>query len=516
MKKQNFIQAASVIALAQLLVKIIGAFYKIPLDRFILQTEGMGIFSTAYTIFNWLLVVSTVGLPVAISKIVAEKTALSKAYEAYRVFVVARRFLLAIGLVGFSVMFFGTKIFADVMNAPSAWMAIAAIAPSVLFVSLNSSYRGYYQGRQNMIPTAVSEVIEAVLKLVLGILLAYMLKLAFEPISYAATGAVTGVMLGTFASFAFLSLYHLKVVRKEKPVCSENESVPEWKATLLEIIKIAVPVTLGASVFTISSLIDTALVMDRLSILGYAEAERFSLYGYLNRAITMFNMPLTIISAITVSVVPMISHELSLKNKLMAEDYIRKTFKISVFASLPCAIGLAVLSENIFLLMYGDGAHSTLLVLMGIAVLFAVLSQITTSILQAYGKVWWPVINMAIGAVVKIVVSYNLVANPVFNINGASVGTICCYLTVTVLNIIRIKSITKMKLGIKDFIIKPSFLAIVTFLAAFFTVKFISNVIPSNIIQVGITVIVTAIVYFAVLFAIKGITKEELMLIKRR
>lgn len=516
MKKQNFIQAASVIALAQLLVKIIGAFYKIPLDRFILQTEGMGIFSAAYTIFNWLLVVSTVGLPVAISKIVAEKTALSKEYEAYRVFVIARRFLLVIGLLGFSIMFFGAKLFANLIDVPSATMAIAAIAPSVLFVSLNSSYRGYYQGRQNMIPTAVSEVIEAVCKLVLGIVLAYILKTMFEPISYAATGAVTGVMLGTLASFAFLSFYHLSVIRKDKPVYNGTDSLPGWKKTLWEIVKIAVPITLGASVFTISSMIDMALTMNRLSTLGLDEAARTSLYGYLNRAITMFNMPLTVISAITVSIVPMISHELSLKNKEMAEDYIRKTFKITIFSALPCAIGLAVLAENIFLFIYGDGGHSLLLVLMGIAVLFAVLSQVTTSILQAYGKVWLPVINMAIGAVVKIIVSYNLVANPSININGAAVGTICCYLTVTVLNIIRIKSITKMKLGIKDFIIKPSFLALVTFATAFFTVKFISNVIPSNIIQVGITVIVTAIVYFVVLFAIKGITKEELMLIKRR
>lgn len=509
---------AFIIAISNILVKIIGAIYKIPLDRYILGTEGMGIYSASYTIYNLLFVISTAGLPVAISKMIAESTAKNDYKTADKIFLIAKKLLFVIGVCAFLVMFLFSKSFATLISSPDSYLTTMVMAPSLLFVSVASVYRGYYQGMQNMYPTAISEVIEALCKLVFGLSLAYVVKLKFNTYYLSSAGAISGITIGTFLSVCFLVMYGKFDKSKEERISvKEFSSSCEFEsssAVLKRLIKIAVPITIGVSVFTLTSFIDMATVMNTLKGLGYSKDLRSSLYGYLNRAITLFNMPPTIINAISISVVPFIASAIAVKNTKEAQKTTRAALKITVLFALPCAVGLSVLAEPILKLLYGDGNHSFLLTIMGLAVMFVTMVQTSNAILQAFGYVWTPVFNMLIGGIFKIVINLVLVSQPQININGAPIGTIVCYIVVMSLNILKIKKCAKVKLGLFDFVLRPIVLGVVTAVSAYFTYRLCFGFL-GNLISLVLSIGVTAVIYFVFLFLIKGIKEEELLLLPK-
>lgn len=517
-KKNSFVAGALIIALSNIIVKIIGAVYKIPLDRLILGTEGMGVYSSSYTIYNLLFVISTAGLPVAISKMIAEAEAKREYKKSEKIFKISQMLLFCMGLLAFSVLFFFSKAFANIISSPDSYVTMAVMAPSLFFVSMASSYRGYFQGKQNMLPTAVSEVIEALSKLIFGLSIAYIVKINFDKYYLSSAGAIAGVSIGTCLSFLFLMGYNIIYRRKNrvkisdfsKDICEESSI-----SILKRLIATAVPITLGVCVFTLTSLIDTATVMNQLENLGYDELHRASLYGYLNRAITLFNMPPTVINAISIAIVPSVSAFLAVKNRIYALKNTKAALKITVIFALPCAVGLSTLARPILNLLYGDPDHSFLLNIMGISVLFVTIVQITNAIMQSWGNVWGPVFNMLAGGVVKVLLNLYLVSKPEININGAPIGTLMCYITVMVLNIIALKRNTKIKLGFTEFILKPLICAVVTAFTAYLSFDVLSGLLSSETISLFLSIIITAIIYFMMLLLIKGITEEEIMLLPK-
>jgi len=518
MKKNSFVMGALIIAFSNILVKIIGAVYKIPLDRFILGPEGMGIYSSSYTIYNLLFVISTAGLPVAISKMIAEAEAKREYKKSEKIFKVSRALLFFMGLFAFAVLFFGARFFSDIISSPDSYVTMMAMAPSLFFVSLASSYRGFFQGKQNMLPTAVSEVIEALSKLIFGLSLAYIVNLNFNKYYLSSAGAIAGVSIGTALSFLFLAVYFLIFKRKNRVKLSEfsADKCDESNFSILKrLVLIAVPITLGVCVFTLTSLIDTATVMNQLEGLGYNEEARASLYGYLNRAITLFNMPPTVINAISISIVPSVAAFLAVKNKMFAIKNTKSALKITVIFALPCAIGLSVLARPILNLLYGDPDHSILLNIMGIAVLFVTIVQVTNAVLQAWGYVWTPVFNMLLGGIVKVGLNLYLVSQPEINISGAPVGTLMCYITVMTLNIIALRRKTNIRLKFSEFILKPLFLGIVTAFTAYLSFDFLLKVISSETICLFLSIAFTAVLYFVFLFLVRGISEDEILLIPK-
>lgn len=515
-KKQTFLWGAAIIAASHIIIKIIGAIFKIPLDAYILKTEGMGIYNSAYTIYNWLFMLSTAGLPVAISKIVSESYAVGNVREAERVFSIAKALMLVFGICGFCVLFFGARLFSKLLSAPSAALAMMTLAPSLLFTAMMSAYRGYSQGMNNMIPTATSEIVESLGKLCMGLLLA----LHFLPmgIEYAAAGAIGGVTLGTFLGFIVLWLGNTlssKRLKKDKTSYKNAKDAKSGRQILKNLIVIAVPITLGVSVFTLTSLIDTTMIMNQLARLGYGETQRLSLYGYLTRAVTMFNVPPTIIAAISISVVPTISAAISQGARKHAIETAKSALRITILFSFPCAVGLSVMATPILQLLYHDGSHSFLLNVMGLAVACVTLVQTSNAILQAHGHVWRPVINMAIGGIIKIVTNLILVSNPEININGAPIGTFLCYFTVMALNMISIKKITGITYEISDFVIKPLLSVIVMGAATVICYDFIFRTTSNYIISLFSAIVFACIVYAVMIFFIRCIKKEDVMLLPK-
>ena len=471
LKKQSFLQGAFVLICANLLVKVIGAGFKIPLT-YLIHEEGMGLFGSAYTVYTILFVIATAGFPIAISKMVSESVAKGRDAEAKRIFRVALMLLICVGIFGTSVIYFGADSFSEFLKMKNAVYAIRAIAPAVFCVSVMSALRGYFQGHQNMYPTAISEVTEAVGKLVVGYILAY--KYMQISVEKAAAGAITGVTFGTLMGVLILLLIFFL---KKDSAAGKNTEMRSKRSIARELVTIAVPITVGASVSSLTTLIDMATITRRLQSItqitaafmtkyssyidasfngGIDETLATKLYGLYNGyAIPLFNLPLTIVAAIAMSVVPAIAAAIAKHNKAESETVTKSALRITILLALPCGFGLFVLAKPVLMFLYRNGMAETLLQKLSIAIVFVSLLSVTSAILQAYGRPAIPMFNMLAGGVVKIAVNYVLVGMPEFNIDGAPIGTIVCYFIIVLLNMIWVLRITGCKFSIIDFVAKP-------------------------------------------------------------
>lgn len=502
-RKQTFLKGAFILVVANVVVKIIGMFFKVPLT-YLLGEDGMGMFNTSYTLYTFMFVVATAGFPIAVSKMVSEAMARDNKKEADKIFFIAVFVLGIIGAMGAGLLFFFAKPFAQMLGNGKAAEGIMAIAPAVFFVSIMSAFRGYFQGRQNMYPTAFSEVIEASGKLLFGyVLAAYFLTKGLE---YASGGAVFGVTCGTLLSVIFLLITFMMTRSKEH----NNEiKCKSFGRLAKELIYIAVPVTIGASVASLTNVADLLTIMNRLQSIGLDERAASTLYGaYSGYAVPMFNMPLTLVTAISVSVVPAIAGALEVGKKLIARTTTEIALRITVLFALPSAIGLSVLANPILALIFNNTNSTSMLQKLGIAVVFVSLLSVTNAVLQAYGKMKIPVINMLIGGIIKVALNFVLI--PIYGIDAAPVSTCICYFSIVVMNMVWIIKITGVQLRFWDFIVKP--LIAVGVMAV--SIIYANNMLLQYGINLKMAGMASAlfggIIYFIMLFIVKAIHREEI------
>ncbi len=508
---KSFMYGTIILLLANAIVKVIGAVFKIPLT-YILGEEGMGYFSTSYQMYTWMFIVATAGLPVAISKMVSESDAGGRDAETRQIFKVSMGLLMVIGVIGFSVLYFGANFFAErLLKNSGAAQGIRAIAPAMLFVSAMSAYRGYFQGHQNMIPTALSEVAEAIGKLVVGFGLAYVLS--SKGMESAASGAVFGVSCGAAFGFVILFLIHTRQ-KRSVPKLSASANAQSNSAILKKLIKIAVPITIGASVFSLTSLIDMAMIMRRLQAGGFSETEANRLWGsYSGFAFPLFNLPPTLINAITVSIVPAIAAAFSQKDYALCSHTTQKSLKITALFALPCSVGMSMLSGPILNLVYGNTNAEQSLEILSLAIVFVSLVLVTNAILQATGNVLVPVKNMLIGGVLKIVINYFLVAHPSVNIKGAPIGTLVCYTVILVLNLFDMKKRIKVSFSLSELVIKP--ITATAAMAASLSITTPLFESTGRLFHALLPIVIAVFVYFIILVIIKGITEDDLALLPK-
>ncbi len=504
-KKQTFMKGALILMIANIIVKVIGAAFKIPLT-YLLGEEGMALFSTSYTMYTWLFIVATAGIPVAISRMISEAKTKGNYKEVKRIFCVSRNLLIGIGVFGTLILYFGAGVFSDLLKNPDAELGIKAISPAVLFVALMSAYRGFFQGHQDMFPTAFSEVTEAIGKLVIGFLCAYFLMKS--GVKYGAAGAVLGVAMGGF--LGFLTLFCVYNIKRKKHTSAHNVGIARSNGTILkELVRIAVPITLGASVFSLTTLIDTAMIMHNLqsSVFSYSEAKH--LYGsYTGYAVPLFNLPPTLISAITISLVPAVAAAVANGDMKLARQTAGNSISITTLFALPCAVGIAIFAEPILALVYNNTNATNTLSVLGYAIVFVSLVMVTNAILQSVGKEKTPVINMLIGGVVKIVINASLVKNPQINIVGAPIGTISCYGVILILNMFSLVKVIKLKFNLMQNIVKPVISVIIMAFCSLGVYKFALPL--GSTISLVAAILVAAGVYSLSLLMLRTVTEDLL------
>lgn len=502
-KKQTVLQGVVILAAANVLVKVLGALFKIPLARLI-GTDGMGLFNTSYTLYTFMFVVATAGFPVAVSKMVAEAMARRNRAEADKIFYISLFMLGIIGAAGSLALFFFAEDFAELIGNSRAYLGIEAIAPAVFFIAVASAFRGYFQGLQNMYPTAFSELFEAFFKLAAGYFLAE--RLMSKGVVFSSAGAVLGVTVGTAASLVFLAAVFLIFRLKTGKVSGSTQpSASIWK----ELIRLAVPITIGAAISSLTNVVDLLTVMNRLQVIdGITEKTASELYGlYSGYAVTLFNLPLTIIAALSMSVVPGIASNLAKSNKSGARKMTASSIRLTLLFAIPCAVGLSVMSETILDIVYKNTEASYLLSVLAVAVVFVSLLSVTNAILQAYGKMHIPVINMVIGGIIKVYINYNFI--PVLNIIGAPIATNVCYFVIVVLNFICISKLTKLQFGVWEFYLKPIAAAAVM---ASVIILLDGYVLSALGVKAGGLLLITvgAIVYGVMLLLLRAVKAEDI------
>lgn len=428
-----------VLGVGNLLVKVIGLVFKIPLSR-LLGDLGMGYFNTGYTVYSWLFLVGCTGFPVAVSILVSETVEGDEWRSgARRVLFLSLLFLFALGSVGcLSLLKFADVIAARIGNPGSA-AAIEAIAPAVLFCSLSGGIRGYFQGKKRMVPTAVSQLTEAVFKLILGIVFARRALLRGLALPAVAAASIRGVTVGTVVSTVYLFL-ELFFEGRKAPHKYKGRKQGSSLALSRRLIRIALPVTISATVMSVTGLIDLLFVMKRLVASGYGVEEATALFGnYTTLAVPFFNLPGILISPIATGIVPFVSGDLSRGDEEKARERCRTAIRSAVVLSLPASLGLGLFGERILSLFFVRASAAIAapsLAVLSPGIVFLSLVTVSSAILQARGRASVTVLSMLTGAIVKTVLGYILLGVPGVGVNGAAIGTVICYAVVAAINLI--------------------------------------------------------------------------------
>ena len=515
-KKQNFLQGTALLAMATAIVKVIGAFYKIPLNA-IIGEKGFGYFNTAYEIYNVLLMISTAGLPVAMSRMISQASSLKHYNQVRRIYNTARGIFLALGITGTLLMTLFCRQLAAFQNQPDAWAAIGCLGPCVLLICIMSTFRGFFQGQSNMLPTSISQVIEAVVKLIVGIAAAWLLLKTTGSVALAAGGAILGVTASCLVS----SFYLFGCFRKVYPdLPKTSEETRSFGDTAKGLMIIAIPITLGSAGLQLLTMLETKIYMGRL-LEFYTQSAADTMRGIYGMTQTIFNMPCAFITPITISIIPAITAQLTTCKEKEAKATEESAIRITGLISMPCAFGLGLLAQPVTALLGGYTGDNLvlatkLMTVLGFSIMFNALVLVTTAIMQAHGHATRPVLNMLIGGVLKLAAVFILTGNPNIGIVGTPVGTLLCYLAIAVLNIYSIRNLLEHPPAILKNLLRTFAAALIMgafVFAAFTGLKMIG--ISSRVILCGAPIAVGVVAYALAAVKIKVVTREDCLLLPK-
>ena len=433
-KGQNYMLGAAILTVGVVIMKILGFIYKVPIGN-IIGDDGYSMFLATYNVYNVFLTLATAGLPIALSRMIAEARSQHRQAEVQRTFSVAWWTLFVVGLVCSLIMLlFPRQIAGGILHNPDAALSIRVMSPSVLLVCLVSAYRGYCQGHDNMIPTTVGQVLEVLVKVVVGLVLAGVLVRAGRGKPVGSAGAIFGVTTGSLAALIYMAVYKARNYRDDPQPIDTPDS---YGSILKRFLKIGIPIALGSSVMSLLNLVDSGLCMGRLqSAARFPFEEAKVLYGVYGKAQTLFNLPAAFITPLTISIVPAISGALARRDRGTAATVSEDSMRISAVVSIPMGVGLAVLADPIMKVLY-PGSHLAgpgLLRVMGIASFFVCIVLMENAILQASGREKLTMLTLISGGVVKIVINWFLVAQRPINIYGAPIGTLVSYCSMALMN----------------------------------------------------------------------------------
>lgn len=518
--KDTFLKGAAILGIAGVVGKLLGAIFRIPLV-WIIGSVGLGYYQTAYPIYVMLVAIATSGFPVAISKMVSSRLAFGNEKGADKVFWLIFKIMAGFGILASAAILFSAKyLVTEQFRNPDAYYALIALVPAILFVPMMAAFRGYFQGHNDMRPSAMSQVIEQLARVIFGIALA--IALVPKGIKYGAAGATFGATAGAIVGLSAMVYLFLK--REKHDGKETGQQVFEEESTgklLKELLTIALPIIIGALVMPTMNMIDLALVMGRLESAGFTNAEANSMYGQLTgMAATLINLPQVITSAIAVSLVPVISAAYARGDQKKLENNTSLAIRVSLLIGLPCAVGLFVLATPIIQLLYPNEPTSVgqLLAIMSLGVVFLSLIQSFTSVLQGMGRAHVPVLNLFIGAGVKVVLTFTLTGVSWLNVKGAAISTVSAYVVAALLDYIAVKRLANVKFDPQLVVIRPLITSALMGLCAWATYQILALIMGmtglspflQNAIATLMGVLVGVAVYAVALFRMKAITVEEL------
>ena len=429
--KKTFLNGVLILLIGSIIAKGLGAVYRIPLT-WILGAEGLGIYQLVFPVFSLILVMSSSGMPSAISKMVA--TAKNDA-DRRKILKISLITLLSIGFIFGIILFFCAGAIASLQGNSLATLPYMVIAPAVVLVSVLSAYRGYYQGKLNMLPTSMSNVIEQFFKLVFGLTLSFLL--VPKGIEYVVLGAIAGVTLSEVVATGYMILNYMIDRKKEEQV---EKSLLTSKQIFVSLVKTSFPIVIATIIIPFSLFIDSFLVVNLLKSGGYSTEISTILWGIDSGVVSsLINLPVVLTLAIATAVLPTIASNLQNASK----NY-QQALSLSFNLSVPCSFAIMVLAPYVLSFLYGNSLNTQLfnepLVATNLLILSSFLIFLTSTLqtqnasMQAVNKSYVPVVNMLIAFILKTVLIVILVPIPSINIFGVMIAKYAFFTTATSLN----------------------------------------------------------------------------------
>jgi stage V sporulation protein B len=478
-----------ILGVSGIFARFIGIFFRIPLT-ILTGDEGIGYYQMAYPMYMFYIALAS-GIPLAMSKMISERRALNDNKGVLLVFKESLLLMLALGIgTSLTMLIFSKQITILFKWDAKAYYSLMALGVAPIFISIMGAFRGFFQGLQNMTPTGISQILEQIGRVIIGIGLAIILLP--KGVEYAAGGATLGAAAGGALGSLYLFNMYIKT-RKELKVGKVNYDTD----VMNDLLRIAIPISLGGAVGTIMNLIDSILVPQKLLEAGYSLKSSTVLYGQLTgKAAVLANVPLTISAALCASLVPIISADYLFKRENELEYNITNVFKLSFVIALPSTMGLYLLAEPIMVLIFRSQAGGyDILKYSALTIPFIVLTQTTTIILQATSSKLMPIVNLIIGCFVKVIVAAILISIPEINIYGAVISTILAYLICFSLNLSLMIRRFNFKVNIYEVLVKPAIATIVmSFMVVFVYLK-MYNQTMSNSLACALAILAGVLVY---------------------
>jgi stage V sporulation protein B len=471
-----------------------------------------------------MLAISTAGLPIAVSKLVAEHLALKDYRGAYQVFKTALIVLTILGAFFSFLLFSGAEfVVQNIVKDQRAYYPLVSIAPAILLASVMSAFRGFFQGQQDMRPTALSQIFEQITRVTVVILLVYLLLP--RGLEFGAAGATFGAVAGAFVSLIFLLALFLRRRPAIADKLREQPALRDYNAltVLYRLAAFSVPITLGGLVIPLINLLDLAVVPLRLHDAGFSTAEATALYGQLTgMANTIIQFPVILTIALAMSLVPAIAAAQALKNRELIRARTELAVRLTLFFSIPASIGLFVLAGPTTLVLFDNAAAAYPLRILSCGIIFLSLYTTTSGILQGLGYTFVPVRSMLIGALVKLILSWFLTAHPALHVGGAALSTIVGFSLSSFLNLHKVAQLTGWRPRVGDLLIKPllsafimawgvslSYRLLLGLLDGFFSLRLAQALGLPPAILLGL------FIYTAALLLLGGVREEDLRAIPR-
>ena len=527
-KGQNFLHGAAIYTIGIIIIKILGAVYKIPLGN-ILGDEGFGHFGLTYKIYNVFLTISTAGIPVAMSRLISESDTINRDQQVRRIFQVSLWAFIGLGAFGTIIMMAFPAGLAAMMGDIQASRCIFVMAPSVLLVCVAAAYRGYAQGHSDMIPTTVSQVVETAVKVLVGLAAAIILHRMGKSVEICAAGAILGTTVSSLAAMLYMQIKVHRKYEVNPPVRPDSDVPDSRKKILWDLLRIGIPITISTSVMSLIQLADSMITLNQLqNAAGYTANAAYVLNGVYEKALTVYNVPSAFVVPFLSSLVPAVAAARIRGDLDEACDVAENAMRMCTLLCLPMAVGMAVLAVPCMQVLYPGSADQggILLFELGITCYFMTMSLMTNSILPANGNERLPLVSILLGGITKILVTYILVGNPAVNIYGAPIGTLCCYLVMLTTNLYFMARNMKRPMRIVRIIGRPGISVAIMGIAAWSVWNLLHGVMggvtaeimdrPVNVlIPFGAAVATGVVVYFIMIIALRAITLEDMKLIPK-
>ncbi len=523
-KTKSIIGGMTVLGLSGVICKLVGVLFSIPL-QWMIDWDGLGVYNAVFPTYNLLLTISSAGLPVAVSRLVARSLAKDDPRSAKQVFRTALLLLTVLGCIATLIILGCSNLLAGRVGIPASKLGFQVIAPCVALVCIMSAFRGLMQGQQNMTPTAVSQLIEQVGKVAIALPLAWLGTVYGRESGLSAAYGAAGALLGTTIAEAAALVYMLLLYLRNRNHLDSMPQVGTEQETsgsvLRQLLSISIPITIGACIVPLSQWIDSAMLMERLQQAGKTYNDAESLYGlFTGSVIRIINIPTALALAVSMSLVPAISSAKAVGDQNMIVRQSDLGLRFAFLIGLPCSIGMSVLAEPIMRFFYESGSSSDaylvtggeLLTVSSLTIVLFTVVQASTSILQGLGKQRIPMYTLVAGVACKIVLNYVLCGIKGVDIHGAPIASIVCYTVSLVPNLWHVMKYSGVRFNLMGWIVRPG----AATAAMGVTVWALRELLPSGRFFMLLEVAVGIVVYAAAALALKAITKEDLRAFRRR